>query len=203
MNRVVLATHNSGKLREFGNLLAPLGIDLVPLSNFASTSPEETGWTFVENALLKARNACVVSGLPAIADDSGLEVDALRGEPGIFSARYAGVTADDEANLAKLLDAMVHVEDAERTARYRCVLAFMRWEREPAPVICEATWEGRIGRERRGTGGFGYDPVFVIDDGRTVAQLEPKEKNELSHRGRAMQKLFTRLSAGDYFRPPQ
>ena len=195
MKRVVLATHNAGKLREFRSLLAPLGIELKSLDEFVSAAPEETGRTFIENAILKARNACAVSGLPAIADDSGLEVDALRGAPGIFSARYAGSGATDEANVTKLLDELTAVADSARTARYRCVLAFLRWENDPAPLICEATWEGRVGRQRRGAGGFGYDPVFVLDDGRTVAQLPPEEKNRLSHRGKALQKLVTELAA--------
>lgn len=198
MKRVVLATHNAGKLREFRSLLAPLGIELKSLDEFVSAAPEETGRTFIENAILKARNACAVSGLPAIADDSGLEVDALRGAPGIFSARYAGSGATDEANVTKLLDELTAVADSARTARYRCVLAFLRWENDPAPLICEATWEGRVGRQRRGAGGFGYDPVFVLDDGRTVAQLPPEEKNRLSHRGKALQKLVTELAARDY-----
>ena len=198
MSRVVLATHNAGKLREFRELLAPAGIDLVALSDFTSNAPEETGWTFIENAILKARNACALSGLPAIADDSGLEVDALRGEPGIHSARYAGVAASDDRNVIKLLNELRAVADSGRTARYRCVLAFLRWERDPAPMVCEATWEGSIERERRGAGGFGYDPVFLLADGRTVAELSASEKNRSSHRAQAMQKLLRELSTRDY-----
>jgi len=199
--RVVLATHNAGKVSEFAALLAPLRIDLVSLRDITAQAPEETGLSFVENAILKARYAAGLAGLPAIADDSGLEVDALRGAPGIYSARYAGAAADDAANLQKLLAEMAHVPDAQRTARFRCALAFMRWELDPAPLIAQASWEGRIARGARGSSGFGYDPVFVIEGGEvagrasTAAELPLAAKNSQSHRGQALRQLVTQLAA--------
>jgi XTP/dITP diphosphohydrolase len=192
--RVVLATHNAGKLGEFAVLLAPLGFELVSLSQFAAQGPEEIGLSFIENAILKARHAAQLSGLPAIADDSGLEVDALRGAPGIYSARYAGVGASDAANRDKLLEQLAGVEDAKRSARFRCALAFMRWDRDPAPIIAQASWEGRITRVPRGSGGFGYDPVFEIAQRtQTAAELPLAEKNSLSHRGQALHGLAAQL----------
>src|SRR5512139_1382762 len=153
-------------------ILAPWHVDVRALSEFTREAAEETGLTFVENALLKARFASSVAGLPAIADDSGLEVDALHGAPGIYSARYAGAEAGDAANNAKLLRELALTPDADRTARYRCAMVYLRWPEDPAPIVAQAYWEGRIGRESRGTGGFGYDPLFVIDDGlRTAAEL--------------------------------
>jgi XTP/dITP diphosphohydrolase len=194
--RVVLATANQGKLRELQALLAPLGFQVELQSAFTSTTIDETGLTFVENAILKARHAAAASGLPAIADDSGLEVDALHGEPGIYSARYAGPGASDEQNLYKLLDALRGRPPAERSARFRCVLIYLRWERDPAPLICQTSWEGHIIEQPRGSGGFGYDPVFEpTDRGVTAAELAPAEKNRLSHRGRALQELVLRLRA--------
>jgi XTP/dITP diphosphohydrolase len=195
MNRIVLATHNAGKLAEFAALLAPLQIELVSLREFAAEGPEETGLSFVENAILKARHAAKLAALPAIADDSGLEVDALRGAPGIYSARYAGVGAGDSANLDKLLEQMAPLPDAQRRARFRCALAFMRWDLDPAPVIAQASWEGVITRAPRGCGGFGYDPVFEIA-GRlqTAAELLLAEKNRLSHRGQALRGLAAQLA---------
>jgi len=194
--RVVLATSNAGKLREFRDLLAPLGFEPLPLSQFTSISAEETGLSFIENAILKARHAAQASGLPAIADDSGVEVDALRGAPGIFSARYAGVGASDQANLEKLVNAMRDVPERERTARYQCALAYLRWPTDPSPLICQAAWEGRIILTPRGAGGFGYDPVFeVTGRGLTAAELSAEEKNRISHRGQAMTELVSRLRA--------
>lgn len=193
--RVVLATHNRGKLAEFAALLAPLQLEIVPLTDFSTVSPEETGSSFVENAILKARHAARLSGLPAIADDSGLEVDALRGAPGIYSARYAGSQGDDAANNAKLLDEMAAVPDPQRRARFRCALAFMRWDLDPAPVISQAAWEGYVARAPRGTAGFGYDPIFLIGSGtRTAAELSPAEKNLQSHRGQALRGLAAQLT---------
>jgi XTP/dITP diphosphohydrolase len=192
--RVVLATANQGKLTELQALLAPLGFHVELQSVFTPTTVDETGLTFVENAILKARHAAAASDLPAIADDSGLEVDALHGEPGIHSARYAGPGASDEQNLRKLLDELRGRPPAERSARYRCALVYLRWDRDPAPLICQTSWEGRIIEQPRGSGGFGYDPVFeLIERGVTAAELAPEEKNRLSHRGRALQELVLRL----------
>ena len=195
--RIVLATGNAGKLREMREILAPWRVDVRALSEFTLEAPAETGLTFVENALLKARFAAHASGLPAIADDSGLEVDALRGAPGIYSARYAGPAADDAANNALLLRELAATSDAGRTARYRCAMVFLRWPEDPAPVIAQAAWEGRIGREYRGAGGFGYDPLFLVEDGaRTAAELPADEKNRRSHRGQALRALVAALAAG-------
>jgi XTP/dITP diphosphohydrolase len=192
--RLVLATGNAGKLREFRELLAPLGFETLPLSQFTTTTAEETGLSFVENAILKARHAARAARLPAIADDSGIEVDALQGAPGIYSARYAGVGASDQANLDKLVDALREVPEHERTARYQCALAYLRWDTDPSPLICQASWEGRVVLTPRGSGGFGYDPIFeLIDSGLTAAQLPGEEKNRISHRGQAMQALVTQL----------
>lgn len=195
--RVVLATNNPGKLRELRELLAPLSIEVLPQAEFTKESVEETGLSFVENAILKARHAAKHSGLPAIADDSGLEVDVLHGAPGIYSARYAGESATDEANLLKLVEAVRGVPLEQRTARYRCALAFMRWEHDPAPIVCQASWEGRIIDVPRGTGGFGYDPIFELPErGVTAAELSADEKNRVSHRGRALQLLVRELHEG-------
>jgi XTP/dITP diphosphohydrolase len=195
--RLVLATGNAGKLREMREILAPWQVDVRSLAEFTRESAEETGLTFVENALLKARFAARVSGLPAIADDSGLEVDALHGAPGIYSARYAGPACDDAANNARLLLELATVDDAARTARYRCAMVFLRWPDDPSPVIAQAAWDGRIGRIAQGTGGFGYDPLFLIDDGaRTAAELTPADKNLRSHRGQALRGLVAALASG-------
>ena len=194
--RVVLATHNPGKLAEFAALFAPLQMELVSLAQFSSVAPEETGLSFVENAILKARHAAQLTGLPAIADDSGLEVDALQGAPGIYSARYAGPGAGDAANTAKVLAQLETVTDAERTARFRCALAFLRWHLDPAPLLAVASWEGHITRAPRGTGGFGYDPVFAVAGlSKTAAELSAQEKNRLSHRGQALRGLTAQLAA--------
>jgi XTP/dITP diphosphohydrolase len=196
--RLVLATGNAGKLREMREILAPWGVDVRPQSEFTAGAVEETGLSFVENAILKARHAAAAAGLPAIADDSGLEVDALHGAPGIYSARYAGPGADDAANNAKLLAELAGVPDAARTARYRCAMVFLRWPGDPSPVIAQARWDGHIGREPRGTGGFGYDPLFLVDEQgpRTAAELAPADKNERSHRGLALRALVQMLAAG-------
>ena len=195
MKNIVLATGNPGKVREINQLLAGSGIEVVPQSEFDVPEVEETGLTFVENALLKARNAARHSGLPAIADDSGLEVDALGGAPGIHSARYAGPDADDAANLQKLLDAMRGLPEQERTARFQCVLVHLRHAEDPTPLIVQGTWEGRILEAPRGTGGFGYDPVFFVPErGCSAAELPPEEKNALSHRGQALRRLVAALA---------
>ena len=195
MTRVVLASGNAGKLREFAAMLAGAGIELVPQSEFKVPAAPETAVTFVENAIAKARHAARHSGLPAIADDSGLEVDALGGAPGVRSARFAGEHGDDAENNRKLLAELADVATAGRTARYRAVLVYLRGPDDPAPIIAEGTWEGRIGEVPQGTGGFGYDPLFVLGDGRTAAELPTEEKNLLSHRGQALATLRHRLDA--------
>ena len=192
--RVVLATGNRGKLDELRAMLEPLAIEVVPLSQFTRESVAETGRTFVENAIIKARYAAELAQMPAIADDSGLEVDALQGAPGIYSARYAGEHASDEDNLRKLLAALDGRKIAERTARYCCALVYMRWEHDPFPLVSQASWEGRIAAAPRGSGGFGYDPIFELPQrGVTVAELPAAEKNQLSHRGQALRGLVSQL----------
>lgn len=194
--RVVAATGNRGKLAELSALLGPDGWDVVAQSELGVDGAAESGITFVENALLKARHACAHTGLAAIADDSGLEVDALGGAPGIHSARYAGVNACGADNIRKLLKnlAAATVAPAARTARFRCVLVFMRDPADPSPVISAGTWEGRIADAPAGDSGFGYDPVFFLDRlGKTAAQLDASLKNRLSHRGQALSLLRSLL----------
>jgi XTP/dITP diphosphohydrolase len=192
--RVVIASGNPGKLRELNALLAPLGVQAAAQSEFTGAGAEETGLTFVENAILKARHACRVSGLPAIADDSGIEVDALHGAPGVYSALYAGAGASDEANLQKLLRDLAATPDAVRTARYQCVLVYMRDDADPAPMIAQASWEGRILESPRGAGGFGYDPIFQpLECEASAAELTAEEKNRLSHRSKALRALVEQL----------
>jgi XTP/dITP diphosphohydrolase len=194
--RLVLATNNPGKLREFRELLAPLGFDVEPLAQFTHVNADETGLSFIENAILKARHASRAANLPAIADDSGIEVDALRGAPGIYSARYAGAGASDRQNLDKLLDALRDVPLEQRTAHYQCALVFMRWPTDPSPLVCQASWEGRVITAPRGAGGFGYDPVFELPAlGKTAAELSADDKNRISHRGKALRELVTQLRA--------
>ncbi|OGI48447.1 MAG: non-canonical purine NTP pyrophosphatase, RdgB/HAM1 family [Candidatus Muproteobacteria bacterium RBG_16_65_34] len=192
--QIVLASGNPGKVREINQMLAGLDLTVVPQSDFGVPEIEETGLTFVENAILKARAASRHTDLPAIADDSGLEVDALNGAPGIYSARYAGHGASDEQNLRKLLADLIGVPEAERTARFQCLLVYLRHEFDPTPLICQGTWEGRILFEPRGTNGFGYDPVFFVSTHDcSSAELPPETKNQLSHRGQALQKLVAAL----------
>jgi XTP/dITP diphosphohydrolase len=194
--RIVLASNNKGKVREINQLLAQQQIEVMPQADFGIPEAEETGLTFVENAILKARNAARHSGLPAIADDSGIEVDALNGAPGIYSARYAGVGASDEENLLKLLEALEKVPETARTARYQCVLVYMRHAEDPSPIICQSAWEGHILFESRGANGFGYDPIFYVPTHQcSSAELAPEVKNELSHRGKALRQLLAQLSA--------
>jgi len=195
MLKIILATGNPGKLREFSAVFAGLELNLVAQSDFNTPEAAETGLTFVENALLKARNAALHTGLPALADDSGLVVDALNGAPGLYSARYAGFEANDHANIAKLLHELHGVPTERRTARFVCILALLRHPVDPTPLICQGTWEGVILTEPRGVGGFGYDPVFFIPtEQRTAAELEPAAKNRLSHRGQALAQLHQQLS---------
>lgn len=194
--RFVLASGNPGKAAEIGALLAPAGIEVVAQSAFGLAGAAETGTTFVENALLKARHASAGSGLAAIADDSGLVVDALGGEPGVHSARYAGADADDAANNRKLLEALAGVEAGRRTARFVCVVVMLRHPADPLPLVCQGTWEGSILEAPRGSGGFGYDPLFLPSGGdRSAAELEPAEKNRVSHRGRALSELIEALAS--------
>ena len=192
--KIVLASNNPGKVREIGQLLADSGIEVLPQSKFHVVEVEETGLTFVENAILKARNAAAQSGLPAIADDSGLEVDALNGAPGIYSARFAGKGASDADNLNKMLTELKGVPADQRSARFQCLMVYMRHADDPTPIICQGTWEGSITTEPRGESGFGYDPVFhVPTHGCTAAELPAEEKNRLSHRGQALRCLVDAL----------
>lgn len=194
--KLVLATGNQGKLAELRQLLEGTGIQVLPQSDFGVPDAEETGLSFIENAILKARHAAAHTGLPAMADDSGIEVDALNGAPGIHSARYAGVHGDDAANNARLLAALEGLPTAERGARFYCAVAFLRHAEDPTPVIAEGVWEGRILESARGEGGFGYDPLFfdpALD--RSAAELDPAEKNRVSHRARALRAIAERLRA--------
>jgi XTP/dITP diphosphohydrolase len=192
--KIVLASSNPGKLREINQLLAGLGLTVVPQSDFDVPDADETGLSFVENAILKARHAAQLTGLPAIADDSGLEVDALNGAPGIYSARFAGSGASDADNLEKLLMELKDVPEAQRTARFQCLMVYMAHATDPTPLICQGTWEGRILFEPRGEGGFGYDPVFWVPGEQCAsAELAPEVKNRLSHRGQALQKLLAAI----------
>ena len=193
--RIVLASNNPGKVREFAAALAELDLEITPQSAFGVPEVDETGLSFVENALLKARNATHHTGQPALADDSGLVVDALGGAPGIHSARYAGPGADDCANIAKLLHELCDVVPGQRTARFVCALTLLRHPADPLPLIALGTWEGAIALEPRGTNGFGYDPVFLPfgATGNTAAELELMVKNRLSHRGQALLALRQQL----------
>jgi len=185
-------------VREIDALLAPSGLHVVPQGSLGIGEAEETGLTFVENAILKARYAARASGHPAIADDSGLEVDALDGAPGIYSARYAGPGAGDRANCDKLLAALSGVPDEQRTARFQCLMVYLRHAGDPTPLICQGTWEGRILHAPRGDNGFGYDPVFLVPEhGASAAELDPAFKNALSHRGQALRALVERLTGTD------
>ena len=192
--KLVLASGNAGKLAELRDLLSASGTDLRAQSEFSVTDVEETASTFIENALLKARHAARISGLPALGDDSGLCVDALGGAPGLYSARYGGVHGDAERNIVRLLEVMHDIPDARRTARFYCVLVLLRSADDPQPLIAEGEWRGRILAEPRGNRGFGYDPVFFDPiHGCSAADLDPATKNRVSHRGRALAALKQRL----------
>ena len=194
MKEIVLASSNPGKVREINQLLATLDLQVQPQSEFGVVDAEETGLTFVENAILKARNAAQHTGLPAIADDSGIEVDALNGAPGIYSARFAGDNASDQANLEKLLAELVGTPEAQRSARFQCLMVFMEHANDPTPLICQGTWEGRILPAARGDHGFGYDPVFYVPTHDcSSAELPAEIKNALSHRGQALRQLVSAL----------
>ena len=196
MKQIVLATGNLGKVREINELLADHDIEVIPQSAFSVPEAEETGLSFVENALIKARNAALHTGLPAIADDSGLEVDALRGAPGIYSSRYAGAGASDRDNLEKLLAELADLAVEQRSARFQCVMVYMRHDLDPTPLICQGTWDGHILFTARGSNGFGYDPVFYVPSHDcSSAQLPPEIKNRISHRGQALRKLIAALRA--------
>ena len=196
MKQIVLATGNLGKVREINELLADHDMEVIPQSAFGVPEAEETGLSFVENALIKARNAALHTGLPAIADDSGLEVDALQGAPGIYSSRYAGAGASDRDNLEKLLAELADLAVEQRSARFQCVMVYMRHHLDPTPLICQGTWEGHVLFAARGSNGFGYDPVFYVPSHDcSSAELPPEIKNRLSHRGQALRKLITSLSA--------
>jgi len=190
MKSIVLASGNQGKIREFSQILASFDLEVVSQKQFNVPEAEETGLSFVENAILKARQAAQYTGLPAMADDSGIEVDALSGAPGIYSARFAGKDATDEENLLLLLEKLKVVPEAERTARFQCVIAYMRYENDPMPLICQGTWEGRILNAPRGENGFGYDPIFYVPTHEcSAAELPSEIKNQLSHRGQALRAL--------------
>lgn len=191
---IVLATGNAGKVREFAQLLADYPLEVLPQSQFDVQEAVEDGTTFIENAIIKARNAARATGLPAIADDSGIEVDALNGRPGIYSARFAGEGASATDNWQKLLTEMSG--QAQRSARFQCVLVYMRHGEDPSPIVAQASWEGSIAEAPRGEEGHGYDPIFMVNnDHRTAAELSADEKNALSHRGKAMAELLTQLKA--------
>ncbi|AEF47334.1 Nucleoside-triphosphatase rdgB [Serratia sp. AS12] len=191
MQKVVLATGNPGKVRELADLLADFGLNVVAQTELGVDSAEETGLTFIENAILKARHAAQITGLPAIADDSGLAVDALGGAPGIYSARYAGVDASDQQNLDKLLVALKDVPQGSRGAQFHCVLVYMRHAEDPTPLVFHGCWAGEIAFESAGAGGFGYDPVFYVPElGRTAAELSRDEKSAVSHRGKALKLML-------------
>jgi len=194
MARIVLASSNRGKLAEFGELFADSGFEVIAQGSLGVEDAEETGLTFVENALLKARNAARVTGLPALADDSGLCVDYLHNAPGLYSARYSGGHGDDAANNAKLLRELDGVPTPQRGAFFICVLALLQYADDPAPLIAEARWHGRILDAPRGTNGFGYNPIFLPDgQSASVAELDTATKNRLSHRGQALAQLHARL----------
>ena len=195
-NQIVLASGNAGKLREIAQLLEGLNLEILPQSEFNVPEVEETGLTFVDNAILKARNAAHYTGLPAIADDSGIAVDVLRGRPGIYSARFAGIGASDEENLEKLIRMVKPFPDEERTARFICSMVYIRHEEDHVPVIAEGVWEGQLLIDPKGQNGFGYDPIFYVSSQQcTSAELPPEIKNKLSHRGQALRKLLEQLSS--------
>jgi len=194
MKKLVLASSNPGKLRELSALLKDSDYQIIPQADFNVPDVAETGATFVENAIIKARHAAQYTDCPAVADDSGIVVDALNGEPGVYSARFAGNNASDDANNALLVEKLRSISEAKRSARYQAVIVYMRNAADPSPIICEGSWEGRIVLEARGSGGFGYDPYFYLPDyGCTSAELSADEKNRISHRGQALRLLLERL----------
>ncbi|WP_312582199.1 XTP/dITP diphosphatase [Atlantibacter hermannii] len=197
MQKVVLATGNAGKVRELASLLQDFGLDIVAQTDLGVESAEETGLTFIENSILKARHAAAITGLPAIADDSGLAVDALGGAPGIYSARYAGVDASDRQNLEKLLVALKDVPDGQRQAQFHCVLVYLPHADDPTPLVFHGVWPGEITHAPAGEGGFGYDPIFYVpSEGKTAAELTREEKSAISHRGQALKQLLEAMRHG-------
>ncbi len=195
MQKVVLATGNPGKVRELAHLLADFGLEVVAQTELGVDDADETGLTFIENAILKARHAAQITGLPAVADDSGLAVDFLGGAPGIYSARYSGEGASDHKNLEKLLDALKDVPDGQRQAQFHCVLVYLRHAEDPTPLVCHGSWAGEIIRAPAGEGGFGYDPIFYVPAlGKTAAELTREEKSAVSHRGLALAQLLQAMS---------
>ncbi|WP_313477915.1 XTP/dITP diphosphatase [Atlantibacter hermannii] len=197
MQKVVLATGNAGKVRELASLLQDFGLDIVAQTDLGVESAEETGLTFIENSILKARHAAAITGLPAIADDSGLAVDALGGAPGIYSARYAGVDASDRQNLEKLLVELKDVPDGQRQAQFHCVLVYLRHADDPTPLVFHGVWPGEITHAPAGEGGFGYDPIFYVpSEGKTAAELTREEKSAISHRGQALKQLLEAMRHG-------
>ncbi|HTT08159.1 MAG TPA: RdgB/HAM1 family non-canonical purine NTP pyrophosphatase [Gammaproteobacteria bacterium] len=198
--RIVLASGNRGKVRELSQMLSAFHVEVVPQSEFGIAGAEETGVTFIENALIKARHAAVLTGLPAIADDSGIAVEGLNGAPGVYSAQYAGPGATDGSNLQKLLEDTRHLPDGQRAANFICVLVFLAYPGDPMPIIAQGTWSGELLRAPVGENGFGYDPIFYVPTYRcSSAQLPPEVKNQLSHRGQALRSLlaqFTERHAG-------
>jgi XTP/dITP diphosphohydrolase len=195
MQKIVLATGNPGKVRELADLLSEFGFEIIAQTDLNVSAVAETGTTFIENAIIKARHAAQETGLPAIADDSGLEVDALHGAPGIYSARYAGKNASDQNNLNQLLQAMKDIPDDQRSARFHCVLVLMQHAADPTPLVCHGVWEGSILHAPRGNDGFGYDPIFYVPEEQCAsAELPASRKKQLSHRGKALAQLLQRLN---------
>ena len=191
---IVFASHSAGKIKELSAILAPYQLNVIPQENLNVEDIEETGLSFVENAILKARNAALTTNLPAIADDSGLEIDALNGEPGIYSARYSG--QGSQANIKKALAELKNVPEEKRIARFQCVMVFMRSAKDPTPLIAQGSFEGRILTEQKGEGGFGYDPIFYVPEHDcAAAELAPEQKNKISHRAKALQSMVKQLQA--------
>jgi XTP/dITP diphosphohydrolase len=194
MQKLVLASSNKGKISELSTLLAPYQLAIVPQQTLGVTDADETGLTFIENAIIKARHAALITGLPAIADDSGLAVDALGGEPGIYSARYSGEAATDADNINKLLTALQQVPSAQRSAQFHCVLVYLRNATDPTPLVCHGVWHGSISEQPSGSGGFGYDPVFIPSQHNvSAAELGKEHKASISHRGQALRQLVKLL----------
>ena len=196
--KIVLASGNKGKLKEFSHLLAPYDLEVFPQSDFNAIPPDETGLSFVENAIIKARYASKISGLPALADDSGIAIDALNGQPGIYSARYSDAVmngqATDQSNIDLVLEQLTGKEDSERLARFHCVLVYMSHAEDPTPIVCHGQWQGSITQTQSGVGGFGYDPVFWVPDYNcTAAELAKEQKNSSSHRGQALKQLIAQI----------
>lgn len=196
MNRIVLATNNQGKVKELHDLLSNAGLEIISQKEFNVPDIDETGLSFIENAIIKARHTAQLTGLPAIADDSGLVVNALNGAPGIYSARYAGEHGNDKKNIQKLLHDLQNIADEQRTAYFYCALVLIRYATDPTPIICLGKWHGTLLHYEQGCGGFGYDPIFYLPElNCTAAELTREQKNQLSHRGQALKQLLAQLKA--------